>query len=143
MRRTVYLLVTIDLDDDDDRTADEIRDDTERQLSGDLAEVTLLARTGDERSVAAPDGEPAAQHHDADARQRTAYLAAVIRALMRHDTTVQPHLSPICPECDEVPEPEDGLHVVLGAAVVIGCEGYWVIDPNLVGIHRPTWQPLD
>jgi len=143
--RRVYLLATIDLDADDDRTVEEIRDDIERQLADDMAEVVLLAHTDDEHSLAAAGGEPVARHQrdDDHARERTAYLAAVIRALIRHDPTVQPYLSPICPECDEVPGPEDGIHVVLGAAVVIGCEGYWVINPNLVGIDRPTWQPQD
>jgi hypothetical protein len=24
---------------------------------------------------------------------------------------------------------------------VVGCEGYWVINPNAVGIPSPNWQP--
>ena len=31
--------------------------------------------------------------------------------------------------------------VVVGAVVVVGCEGYWVINPNVVGIPSPNWQP--
>jgi len=61
---------------------------------------------------------------------------------MRHDPAVQPYLSPICPECGHIPEPEDGIHIVLGA-VVISCEGYWVINPNVVGIPSPNRQPQE
>ena len=63
---------------------------------------------------------------------------------MRRDPALEPYLSPVCPECGHVPEREEGIHVVVGAAaVVIGCEGYWVINPNVVGIPRPSWQPQD
>jgi hypothetical protein len=141
MDRTVYLLVTVDLDDDDDRGAEEVRADVERQLAADLATVRLLAQGHDEM---APLRDPAARSRATQAAQeRTAYLAAVITAMMRHDPAVQPYLSPLCPECNQIPEPEDGIHIVLGAAVVIGCEGYWVINPNVVGIAKPNWQPQD
>ena len=139
MPRTIHLLVTIELDADDDRTADEVRADIERELAADLADVVLLTHTGDDHE---PAVDPAARQRAEDAaRQRTRYLTAVITALMRNDPAVQPYLSPLCPECDQVPEPEDGIHVVLGAAVVIGCEGYWVINPNRIGIPNPNWQP--
>jgi len=65
----------------------------------------------------------------------------VLAAMMRHDPRLAPYPSPICPECDELPPPEDGVHTVLGATVVVGCEGYWVINPNVVGIPNPNWQP--
>ena len=141
MLRTVHLLVTIELDDDD-RTTEEVRADVELDLSAELATVILLSHSHDDDTTAPrpvdPAGRQRAEHAD---RERTAYLAAVIRALMRRDPTLEPYLSPICPECNEIPEQEDGIHIVLGAVVVIGCEGYWVINPNVVGIHRPNWQP--
>jgi hypothetical protein len=140
MPRTVRLLVTIELDDDDRRPADEVRADVERQLAGDLADVTLIAVTDDDGTQPATD--PAIVERDArTAKALTEYLAAVMRAMMRSDTRVAPYLSPICPECGQLAGPEDGVHIVLGAVVVVGCEGYWVINPNVVGIPSPNWQP--
>ncbi len=140
MPRTVRLLVTIDLDDDDHRSTEEIRDDVKRQLAGDLADVVLIAHTDDDGIPPSPD--PAIrEREDRAAKDLTAYLAAVLAAMMRHDPRVAPYLSPICPECDELPPPEDGVHLVLGATVAVGCEGYWVINPNVVGIPNPHWQP--
>jgi hypothetical protein len=51
-----------------------------------------------------------------------------------------------CPECgDHVDDITDTEHVVVTltgdvTAIVVGCEGYFVIDPNLVGIDSDTWQ---
>lgn len=135
MSRTVRLLVTLHLDDDDDRPTDEIRADAQRQLAGDAADVDVIAATDDSAS---PSPNPDQSAGDAEL---TAYLAAVIAAMMRHDPRVVSFLSPICPECGQLADAEGGLHVVLGAAVVVGCEGYWVIDPNTVGIPKPNWQP--
>ena len=145
MLRTVHLLVTIELDDEDDRTTEEVRGDVERELSADEAGVILLTHSHDDNATAPPRSvDPAGRQRAEDAaRERTAYLAAVIRALMCRDPALEPYLSPVCPECGHVPEQEGGIHVVLGAAVVIGCEGYWVINPNVVGIPRPSWQPQD
>lgn len=50
-----------------------------------------------------------------------------------------------CPECNKVADSFDREHIVLDrgngvpVAVVIGCEDYWVIDPNLVGMPSDTW----
>jgi hypothetical protein len=140
MSRTVRLLVTIDLDDDDHRAADEVRADVERQLAGDLADVALIAATDDDGIPPSPD--PAIIERDArTAKALTDYLAAVMRAMMRNDPRLAPYLSPICPECGQLAGAEDGMHIVLGAVVVVGCEGYWVINPNVVGIASPNWQP--
>jgi len=139
MRRTVHLLITIELDLDDDRTADDVRADIERELSADLANVVLLRHTNID--LEHPVDAAARQRVEDAASDQTGYLAAVVTALMRRDPAVWPYLSPICPECGQVPEAADGIHVVLGAAVVIGCEGYWVINPNAVGIPKPNWQP--
>ena len=56
------------------------------------------------------------------------------------DKTTLP-LTSVCPECGLSTDLLDLDHVVVQvgagtAAVVIGCEGYWVIDPKLVGIVR-------
>jgi hypothetical protein len=145
MSRTIHLLVAIDLDDGDDRTVEQARADVERRLGADPAGVILLTHPHDDNAAAAPRSvDPARRHRAEDAaRERAAYLAAVIRALLRRDQALQPYLSPVCPECGQVPGQDDGDHVVLGAAVVIGCEGYRVINPNVVGIPSPNWQPQD
>jgi hypothetical protein len=55
----------------------------------------------------------------------------------------------ICPECnDVVTDPRgDEHHVAIEVDghvfVIVGCEGYWVVDPNLVGIPSDTWMSLD
>lgn len=52
-----------------------------------------------------------------------------------------------CPECDQpVGDDVDTAHVMMRrtdgrAVVVIGCEGYWLADPTLVGLPRGQWQP--
>jgi hypothetical protein len=139
-----------------------VRADVERQLASDLADVVLLTCTDNsdytEPSDAHRDdtasnpmaGSPSPTSSsrtgsgstgtDGDAARRTAYLAAVMRAMMRHDPGIERYLSPLCPECGQLPEPEDGVHILLGAAVVVGCEGYWVVNPNMVGIRNPRWQ---
>jgi hypothetical protein len=141
--RPVYLLVTVDLEDDDHRDFAEICDDLERQLAGGspvvTADVVLLGGT-DDGLPSSPD--PAtAQRQALAGKELTAYLGAVIRAMIRSDPRIARYLSPICPECGRLAATEDGVHIVLGSVVVVGCEGYRVINPNAVGIPDPDWQP--
>lgn len=77
------------------------------------------------------------------------YVQAVIAALA---AGVLPgrELTTMCPECqgEQTYLHNDGHVVVLddeddpGAlvAVVICCEGFWVVDPKRVGIDSPNWQ---
>lgn len=52
-----------------------------------------------------------------------------------------------CPECDDVIDAtyDDNGHIMtrtpdgLTDVVIVGCERYWAIDPNLVGIVSPNW----
>jgi rRNA maturation protein Nop10 len=57
-----------------------------------------------------------------------------------------------CPECGSVQTfMQHDYHLVVRmpdtdpevrkVAVVVGCEGYWVVNPALVGIDRPNWTP--
>lgn len=44
--------------------------------------------------------------------------------------------------------PEDACHVIGlrpdgRPVVLIGCEGYWCLDPNRLGIADPSWQPAE
>jgi hypothetical protein len=80
------------------------------------------------------------------------YVTNVTAAIMSGKI---PHTaqSAICPECDQEMNmwgiPLDG-HLVFDAGdrtddpklfVLIGCEGYWVIDPALAGMPRGGWTP--
>ncbi len=66
---------------------------------------------------------------------------------------INPPLSPVCPECgcnfgDLDEAHEDTEHVIIATtsdtlAVVVACEGYFTIDPNLVGIESRNWQGPD
>lgn len=76
------------------------------------------------------------------------YLTKVRTAA--HEGSLDPsrvHLSQKCPECDRCPAICDPDHVMgysgpNGWFVLVGCEGYWVLDPNEFGIERPNWSPL-
>jgi hypothetical protein len=66
-----------------------------------------------------------------------AYLNAVLQAPMG---LIAPYLTSVCTECDRhVAASNPDGHAMVGSSVVIGCEGYWLIDPNVVGIHYPNW----
>ena len=76
---------------------------------------------------------------------------------MRIEAAIQAHvklpLTEVCPDCGEWIATVDGDHVTVLApfdgasksasklAVVIGCEGYWTINPELVGLPHGNWQP--
>lgn len=81
------------------------------------------------------------------------YLNAVVSALSAGKTFPDPQISNKCPECgDWLGYFNTGDHVVWDAStdkdtekviVIIACEGYWIIDPNLVGIMSDTWMSQD
>ena len=58
-----------------------------------------------------------------------------------------------CPECgtrfhDLDEAYEDSEHIIMTTtsdtmAVLVGCEGYFVVDPNGVGIPSPNWTPAE
>ncbi|MET9119899.1 hypothetical protein [Streptomyces sp. NPDC004528] len=65
------------------------------------------------------------------------YMAAVRQAPLG---VIEPYLTSECTECDRVIDPsESGEHVMIGASVVIGCLGFFQIDPNVVGVSMPDW----
>lgn len=64
-----------------------------------------------------------------------------------------------CPECDtkvsRFTSEEADRHIIIQQRiwnnnqqfkdllyVVVGCEGYWVVDPETLGLPRDNWQPL-
>lgn len=49
--------------------------------------------------------------------------------------------TPRCPECGQVPTGRDtSLHRMHDEIVIIACEGYYVIDPELVGMGSGNWM---
>jgi hypothetical protein len=78
------------------------------------------------------------------------YLANCLDALANPDSPVE--WMEVCPECGEVPVDVHGMDHLLATTpdgeltvVLIGCEGYLVVDPKLVhmGAEFPNWQPAD
>ncbi len=73
------------------------------------------------------------------------YVEAAGEQIRRDRASVEKWMTDVCPECGEqvdefsedhiVDELEDGQQVLL-----IGCEGFWLINPNMVGIDSPNWQ---
>ena len=84
------------------------------------------------------------------------YIQAVVDILADPElaeeklTQLTPYLTSTCCECDEeiiagestVVITADGqfAHLVIEGYVIIGCEGYWLIDPNLLGLDDPNWD---
>lgn len=66
------------------------------------------------------------------------YVAAVRAALGNDPQMIIPWLTSVCPECGQS-EPQDDDHVLL-SMVVVGCEGFQVVDPNAVGMDAPDWE---
>lgn len=75
-------------------------------------------------------------------RARTALTAQPARQ------AVTPWLTARCPECGDIiqgsglvaAEGGEHAHVVLAGAVVLGCEGYFVINPAALGLAPGQWQ---
>lgn len=81
-------------------------------------------------------------------RELATYLEAVTVAVTMQGKTEIP-LTTTCPECgvDLELDDTDAEHMLIKTtsdtvAVVVGCEGYWVIDPALVGVGylAPNWS---
>ena len=73
------------------------------------------------------------------------YLARICAVLSNPSQAekIAPWLTTTCVECKEVPAPDDLHHVIvetlIGRYVVIGCELYWVINPEALGLKRGRW----
>lgn len=79
------------------------------------------------------------------------YVRACAAALRDRTLTVY-DITSVCPECREYVDSSDPAHVtapagiVDGIAVLIGCEGYHVINPARVGLDDTGWEdwrPID
>lgn len=80
------------------------------------------------------------------------YRAAIVKAWF-DGALPYGAITSVCPECDEIVyADEPGDHVLLGDweideahrgignVVIVGCEGYLIVDPNLLGWQHPGWQ---
>ena len=85
-----------------------------------------------------------------DNAEMAAYLEAVNATLSKPGHSVM--TTTRCTECDmdlsEMTAETLSHWVMLDAArgeyvVVIGCEGYWLVNPNDVGIHSPNWYGIE
>lgn len=70
------------------------------------------------------------------------YLAHCRKAPLE---VVKDYLTTVCPECGRDKTYSDfdfhpWIHQMIGPFIAIACEGYWVINPNAVGISRPDWN---
>lgn len=67
------------------------------------------------------------------------YVECVIEAYV--DGRIKPTRT-VCPECGKAPGEAGtaGEHRMVDGYVVVGCEGYFVVDPNSVGIYSPGWE---
>lgn len=82
----------------------------------------------------------------------TRYLTAAHQEIVFRGNPNSIPTTSTCPECGadfdsrvDAMSDNDGAHVVLELsgdvfAVIVGCEGYWVVNPNLLGIHSPNWS---
>jgi hypothetical protein len=81
---------------------------------------------------------------DADLDERDRYIVAATRTIAHGAHSAGPlarYLTATCPECDERPDPRDSEHVLSRERyVLVGCEGYLVINPALMGFDRPEWD---
>jgi hypothetical protein len=70
------------------------------------------------------------------------YVLAVNAGMQATYRTLRPYLTPRCTECGQaVTDMTDhwqSLHIIVNGYVIVACEWYWVVDPNIVGIAG-TW----
>lgn len=85
-------------------------------------------------------------HTDLMTAEERAYIDAVAERLQDAPETLARWTTGVCPECGTRPGPTEpdpdrfAEHAMIRETVVIGCEGYWVINPNAVGIDSPNWH---
>ncbi len=71
------------------------------------------------------------------------YLARARAAIAAGSADVAPYLRATCTECCEVGRAGDGEHEMAGPYVIVGCEGYRLVNPKVLGLSAPHWQPVD
>lgn len=74
-----------------------------------------------------------------DIEQTAAYVTAVAQA-MRSNAPLGRWLTMHCTECGTAPGQDDDEHVIIDGYVIIGCEGYWIVNPATVGFDLEGWD---
>ncbi|OJF14521.1 hypothetical protein [Couchioplanes caeruleus] len=79
----------------------------------------------------------------------TTYLHRAVTALTAGRLNGE-QLSPVCPDCDTDVTQLPGFifgHLLWRDAeretvtVLVGCEGYWTINPHLLDVNATNWRP--
>jgi hypothetical protein len=88
----------------------------------------------------------------ADRRSHIVAYAALVDIALT-DGRISGPLTSTCPECgvnfaDADDARDDNNHIIVATtsdtfAVVVACEGYFVVNPNLIGIDSPNWSDAD
>lgn len=79
------------------------------------------------------------------------YVTSVIDQVKKDHMVLAEYLSSKCPDCDgkiygprHMNPTQKSWHLIIKhdghEFVVVGCEGYFVVNPNLVGISSPNWD---
>jgi len=83
------------------------------------------------------------------------YVATVAVRLAAGTLSPSGSCMDLCPEClrtvenmasDELADHRvwtGQLYGLPATVIIVGCEGYWTIDPNAVGFDRPGWQAAE
>lgn len=73
--------------------------------------------------------------------RQTDYLAAARIEIVEGPDNVRPWLTLRCTECGHIPDAGDTVHTLSDDGyVLIGCEGYWLINPARLGLDAGQWQ---
>jgi hypothetical protein len=89
---------------------------------------------------------PSKQHDGAYVIRAFAAIDRIHQNKDNRESAVRQRLTIRCPECgdhrgdDSLTYDFDEVHLVHRGWVVIGCEGYLVIDPQALGLDRGNWQ---
>ena len=67
-----------------------------------------------------------------DTPEGVEYVKAVIKGINELNPDIVPYMTTTCTECDAlgIKRPDD--HCLFAGMVIIGCEGYWLINPAIV-----------
>jgi hypothetical protein len=71
------------------------------------------------------------------------YIINAIAAIDDENALIETHIGNYCPECDENINSlaiNEDAHILYDGKLLIGCEGYFLINPNLLGIYSPQWS---
>lgn len=80
-----------------------------------------------------------------ETQMRAMQYAAGAQAALHMDLIPSQYLTTTCPECGDEVTNDITAHVVIidreeTQFVIVGCEGYWVINPEIIGMDREGWS---